>query len=90
MGNIELRFLKETVQMRVKSGTGGIEVDGVAETTTSTSWVSVGIIKKGRIEILPEIKIKEKTKLREFLEFINKNKGFLIQIANLTSNFLKS
>lgn len=75
--------------MRVKSGAGGIKVDGVASTTTSTSWVDVGIIEKGRIEILPEIKIKEKRKLRDFLEFLNKNKGLLMQIANLASNFLK-
>lgn len=90
MGNTELRFLKEKVQFRVTSGTGSIRHRRVAETTTSTTWIDVGIVKKGRIEILPEIKIKEKTKLREFLEFINKNKVFLMQIANLTSNFLKS
>jgi len=81
VGNTDIRIIDGRVQIKAKKGTALIEgKDGVAFTTTSSSFVDVGLISPRN---LPKSisKKQNQTKLKKIAKSLGKNKGFLKKLS---------
>jgi len=79
IGSTDLRITTEgKVQVRTHEGGSTAKVESLGFSTTSTSWVD-----------LPGLKRTELSRLKRILQYLDKNKEFLVQVANVVVSTVK-